>query len=101
MLGEAEQTRAEQAHLVGRLRGGVDGEFSGFGRPVDDQGASLHWRRCTRLLVDRLANHVCRRRELLGEGRRRSGSDLTDHVRAVVWVDQRICGLGRHVVDDG
>ena len=42
VLGDAEQPRAEQPHLVRRLRGRVDRHLAGGRRVVDDEPAPLH-----------------------------------------------------------
>ena len=58
VLGEAEQPRAEQPHLVRRLRRGVDRELARRARIVDEQAAAFHRRGRVRLLVDRLGHDV-------------------------------------------
>ena len=60
--GMPEQARAEQPHLVRRLRRGVDRELAGRARVVDDQAAAFHRRGGARLLVDRLASRRARPR---------------------------------------
>ena len=53
--GMPEQARAEQPHLVRRLRRRVDRELAGAAGVVDDEAAPLHRHRGVGLLVDRLA----------------------------------------------
>ena len=72
VLGDTEQPRAEQPHLVGHLGGRVDREFAGDRGRVDDEGAPLHRHRRVALLGDGLARDMGGRGEHLVEGGRRA-----------------------------
>ena len=101
MLGYAQQTRAEHADLVRRLRGGVDGERARRpARVVDDQSPAFHGRRRVPMLVDRLCDHVGRGGEHIVECRELRTGHLAHQVGAVALVHECVGLVSLGVVDN-